>query len=121
MLINLKKWSYWQFLLILPLALGKVVQLTAENFEGETLKGQWYIEFYAPWCGHCKNFGPIYEKASEEMKDKINFGQVDATVEKDLAETFHVDHYPTVKLCAEHLHFFLIYFYFFILKKKKEN
>lgn len=55
------------------------------------------IEFYAPWCGHCKKLAPEWNEAATAMKGKVKFGKVDATVEKRLASRFGVQGYPTIK------------------------
>jgi len=80
-----------------PEGVSKVVVLTDKNFESTVKKGKWFIEFYAPWCGHCKNLVPIWEQLAYNF-EKINVAKVDATVETGLASRFNVQSFPTLKL-----------------------
>jgi protein disulfide-isomerase A6 len=79
---------------------GDVVTLTDSNFD-ELVYGSediWFVELYAPWCGHCKRLQPEWNEAATTQKDKpIKFGKVDATVEKKLAQRFKVKSYPTLR------------------------
>jgi len=58
------------------------------------------LEFYAPWCGHCKRLAPTWAELATKAKDTGAFkvGKVDCTVNKDTCSNFGVRGYPTVKL-----------------------
>jgi len=75
-----------------------VVQLTEENFQANTLTGTWLLEFFAPWCGHCKQLAPIWEELATNVKGEINVGAVDCTTQRGLCSKFNVRGYPTIKL-----------------------
>jgi protein disulfide-isomerase A6 len=76
-----------------------VVELTDSNFASKVLKSDepWLVEFYAPWCGHCKSLAPEWAKAAKELKGKVKVGAVDATVHTSLASEYGIKGYPTIK------------------------
>lgn len=59
-----------------------VIELTDENFDKLVLNSEdmWLVEFFAPWCGHCKNLAPQWASAASELKGKVKLGALDATV-----------------------------------------
>jgi len=77
-----------------------VVILTDANFDELVSKGSWLLEFYAPWCGHCKKLAPIYEQVATELKGKVNVGKVDCTSERALGRRFGIMSYPTIKFAT---------------------
>lgn len=76
-----------------------VVELTDANFEQMVLKSNdlWLVEFFAPWCGHCKNLEPHWKAAASELKGKVRLGALDATVHTVIAGKFGIQGFPTIK------------------------
>ncbi|XP_063831856.1 protein disulfide-isomerase A6 homolog [Ostrinia nubilalis] len=77
-----------------------VIELTDSNFKELVLDSEdlWLVEFYAPWCGHCKNLEPHWAKAATELKGKVKVGALDATVHQEMAARYQVQGYPTIKM-----------------------
>ena len=76
----------------------EVIVLDQSNFESMVMgsKDIWIVEFYAPWCGHCKALEPEYKEAAANLKGQVKLGKVDATVEQMLGQRFGVQGYPTL-------------------------
>ena len=77
------------------------LELTKENFQDVVDKNDFVIvDFWAPWCGPCRNFAPIYEAASENHAD-IVFGKVNTEDQQDLAGYFQIRSIPTLMIFRE--------------------
>lgn len=83
-------------------AASAVKDLLPTNFDDVVLKSgkPALVEFFAPWCGHCKTLAPIYDElagAFEFASDKVTVAKVDADAHKDLGRKFGVQGFPTLK------------------------
>ena len=75
-----------------------VTNLGSDNFdEVRESEAAWLVEFYAPWCGHCKSLKPEWEKAATDLKGKVKVGAVDCTAHESLCGEFGVKGFPTLK------------------------
>ena len=83
-------------------AASSVLDLIPKNFDRIVLESNKpaLVEFFAPWCGHCKKLAPIYDELAQNFefaKDKVSIARVDADAEKDLGRRFGVQGFPTLK------------------------
>ncbi|CBN77707.1 protein disulfide isomerase [Ectocarpus siliculosus] len=78
-----------------------VLDLTLETFDSIVMDPTKHalVEFYAPWCGHCKSLAPVYEKLGKvfQAETSVVVAKVDAVEEKDLGGRFGVTGFPTLK------------------------
>jgi len=73
--------------------------LTADNFDDLVYgdKNAWFIEFYAPWCGHCQRLTPEWAALATQLKGEVKVAKIDATQAQEIASRFGVRGYPTIK------------------------
>lgn len=78
-----------------------VTTLTKDNFESMVLgKKAAFVEFYAPWCGHCKALAPVWEKLGQIYagdSKTVVIGKVDTTQESEIGAKYEIQGYPTLK------------------------
>lgn len=77
------------------------VELTNDNFENTINRNAMVIiDFWAPWCGPCRGFAPVYEKASDQHPDVV-FAKVNTEEEQELAASFAIRSIPTLIVFRE--------------------
>ena len=77
------------------------VQLTKDNFDSTVDDGKMVIvDFWAPWCGPCRTFAPVFEASSDKYPDVV-FGKVNTEEEQDLAASFGIRSIPTLMVLRE--------------------
>jgi len=92
-------------LALLSAAAPTALELTDASFEAAKKEhAHLLVLFYAPWCGHCRQLMPDFERAAVTLKSGtpvVQLAQVDATAETDLAEQYQIRGYPTLKFLTE--------------------
>jgi thioredoxin 1 len=79
---------------------GDVMALTSANWDREVLESKVpvLIDFWAPWCGPCREFSPIVQRVAKRYDGKVKVAKVDIDEARDLAERFGIRSIPTVLL-----------------------
>eukprot|EP01036_Dinobryon_divergens_P035866 gene35866-46556_t len=86
---------------------SEVVILNSSNFEHLTqistgsTTGDWFVKFYAPWCGHCKTLAPAWEEIAQSLLGEVNVAKVDVPANQDLGRRFEIKGFPTLKLFSK--------------------
>ena len=79
------------------------IDATAENFNDVISNNEFVIvDFWAPWCGPCKGFAPVYEELSEKYPD-IVFAKINTEDEQQLAGEFQIRSIPTLMIFREQI------------------
>ncbi|MEU1805660.1 thioredoxin [Streptomyces sp. NPDC019937] len=82
---------------------ASTVELTKDNFD-DIVSGSDFvlIDFWASWCGPCRMFAPVYEKAAERHSDLI-FAKVDTEAQPELAAAFDIQSIPTLMIVRDNI------------------
>ncbi|MFE5187972.1 thioredoxin [Streptomyces sp. NPDC056628] len=81
--------------------MSSTMELTKENFDQTVTDNEFVlIDFWASWCGPCRQFAPVYEKAAEENPDLV-FAKVDTEAQPELAQAFGIQSIPTLMIVRD--------------------
>lgn len=81
------------------------VEITKDNFQDNVKEGTVFLDFWAEWCGPCRQFAPTFEAASEKHEN-VTFGKVDTEAEPELAQSFQIMSIPTLMVFRDGIKIF---------------
>ena len=86
------------------MAAGKTIEVTDESFESEVLGSDVpvLVDYWAPWCGPCRGFAPVFEKVAEKHPDVV-FAKVNTDEEQEIASHFQIRSIPTLMAFREQI------------------
>ncbi|MEU0742093.1 thioredoxin [Streptomyces sp. NPDC006134] len=83
--------------------MSSTVELTKENFDRTVTDNEFVlIDFWAEWCGPCRQFAPVYERVAEQNPDLV-FGKVDTEAQPELAAAFKIQSIPTLMIVRDQI------------------
>ncbi|MBQ0851796.1 thioredoxin [Streptomyces sp. BH-SS-21] len=86
--------------------MSSTVELTKENFDQTVTDNEFVlIDFWAAWCGPCRQFAPVYEKAAKANSDLV-FAKVDTEAQPELAAAFEIQSIPTLMIIRDQVAIF---------------
>ncbi|WP_333776377.1 thioredoxin [Streptomyces sp. IBSBF 3136] len=86
--------------------MSSTMELTKDNFDQTVTDNEFVlIDFWASWCGPCRQFAPVYEKAAEDNPDLV-FAKVDTEAQPELAEAFGIQSIPTLMIVRDQVAIF---------------
>jgi len=75
-----------------------LVELNDENYVNHLSKGNHFVKFYAPWCGHCQRLAPTWDDlaSSHAGDDSVTISKIDCTINREACKTYDIKSYPTL-------------------------
>ena len=98
-MVQMRSFLFSAFALLV--SADKVLDLTPSSFDSTIFSGTpSLVEYFAPWCGHCKKLASVYEELAESFassSSKVIIGKVDGDAHKDLSKEYGISGFPTIK------------------------